>query len=41
MSRFVYWKVSAVFVLITVVSNLDTIIRLGLTCGGAGGHCGG
>jgi hypothetical protein len=41
MSRFVYWKVSAVYLFITVASNLDTIVRFGLTCNGDGGHCGG
>ena len=41
MSRFVYWKVSAVFAFITLASNLDTIIHFGLMCSGEGGHCGG
>ena len=42
MSKFAYWKVSAVYLFVTIVSNLDSIILLSATCsGGAGGHCGG
>ena len=41
MSKFTYWKVSAVLMFITVVSNLDNIILLGTTCSGQSGHCGG
>ena len=43
MSRFGYWKVSAVFIFVTIVSNLDLLIPIGMMCasGGASGHCGG
>ncbi len=41
MSKFTHWKVSAVYLFVTIVSNLDTIILLGTTCSGDTGHCGG
>jgi hypothetical protein len=41
MSKFAYWKVSAVFVFIAVVSNLNTLILLASACSGETGHCGG